>query len=39
MLASYSPAINLPDGLEMPTLKIEIQPITAADITGGDASD
>lgn len=34
-LANYQPAINLPDGVQPPKMDIEIEPITAADITGG----
>lgn len=34
-LASYQPNINLPDGIQPPKMDIEIEPITAADITGG----
>lgn len=33
-IVNYSPKINLPDGLIMPNLEINIEPITAEDITG-----
>ena len=33
-LASYTPDINVPEGVEIPPLNIEIQPITPGDITG-----
>lgn len=34
-LASYQPNINLPEGVSIPPLKVNIKPITAADIMGG----
>lgn len=33
-IVNYSPKINLPDGIVMPNLEIDIEPITAEDITG-----
>lgn len=34
-LATYQPQINVPEGVTIPSITIDIEPITASDITGG----